>query len=223
MELEIIKNWANDNTGIIALATLVLTFVSAVLAFVYRLIPRKKEKLWNRRNQLERNKKWQKEFTEYIEDTYAKYGDIDRAIVIRDFGRIEQYPKAKNCKGISPLFKVWLVSTYYNGIMVSFGMMEITYIKAVEDNTNWYYCDNKEPNGKKVFLLGKIPYDRIEEVNWRGDEWSDYDPQVFCRFDSKSNEPYDELVYCERIERKDLWAYYREVVKLQNMRNERVC
>jgi hypothetical protein len=221
MELELIKNWANENTGIIALATLLLTFVSAALAFVYRLIPRKNEKLQNRRSRLARNKKWQKEFSDYIQRNYAK--NLDNAIFIRDFGRIEQYPKAKTGKGISPSFKVWLVDTYYNGIMVSLGMLEITYIKAVEDNTNWYYCDNEDPHGKKVFLLGKIPYERIEEVNWQGDEWNDYDPQVFCRFDSKSNEPYDELVYCERIERQDLWPYYHELVRLQDIRNERVC
>lgn len=107
--------------------------------------------------------------------------------------------------------------------MISFGALYITYIKAIEDNTNWYYCDSEDPHGKKVFLVGKIPYDRIEEVNWQGDEWNDYYPQVFCRFDSKSNEPYDEIVYCERIESQDLRPYYHEVVRLQDMRNERMC
>lgn len=223
MELELIKIWANENAGIIALVACLLTFIGIASSFIYKLKQRKNEKPQNLRSRLARNKNRQKEFSEYIEDTYAKYGDIDRAIIIRDFWRIEQYPKAKTGKGISPTFKVWLVNTYYNGIMVSLGMGEITYIKAVEDNTNWYYCEDDDSNEKKVFLVGKVPYDRIEEINWQGDEWNDYYPQVFCRFDSKSNEPYEELVYCERIEREGLWAYYHEEVKLQDMRNERVC
>ena len=221
MELDLIKDWANENAGFIALAACLLAFISAAFAFVYRAIQRKNTKLQNRRSRLERNEKWRIKFSDYYQSFQAK--KLDNPIVIRDFGRIEQYPKAKTDKGISPSFKIWLVGTYYNGIMVSFGMMYITYIKAVEDNTNWYYCDNEDPHGKKVFLLGKIPYDRIEEVNWQGDEWNNYDPQVFCRFDSKSNEPYDELVYCERIDRQDLWPYYHEVARLQDMRNERVC
>ncbi len=221
MELRLIKDWANENSGFIALAACVLAFVSATSAFVHRAIESKNAKLQSRRSRLERNERWRKEFSDYHQRIHAK--GLDNAIIIRDFGRIEEYPKAKTDKGISPSFKVWLAGTYHNGIMVSFGMMEITYIKAVEDSTNWYYCDDKDHEGKKVHLLGKIPYDRIEEVNWQGDEWNNYDPQVFCRFDSKSKEPYDEIAYCERIEREDLWPYYSEVVRLQDMRNKRVC
>ena len=223
MDLEPIKNWANENAGFIGLAALLLAFIVATYTFVHRLKQRKNQTAQNRRIRLGRNEKWRKEFSDYLQKIHAESLDLDHAIFIRDFGRIEQYPKAKTDKGISPSFKVWLADTYHNGIMVSLGMGEITYIKAVEDNTNWYYCDNEDPHGKKVFLVGKIPYDRIEEINWQGDEWNDYYPQVFCRFDSKSNEPYDELVYCERIERQDLWAYYHDVVKLHDMRNERVC
>lgn len=221
MKLELLKDWANENAGLIALVTLLVTFLSAVLALIYRIIPRKNEKLQNRKSQLERNKEWQKEFSDYLQKNFAK--NLDDAIFIRDFGRIEQYPKAKTDKGISPSFKVWFVGTYYNGIMVSLGMLEITYIKAIEDETNWFYCDIEDPHSKKVFLLGKIPYERIEEVNWQGDEWNNYSPHVFCRFDSKSDEPYEELVYCERIDRQDLWPYYHEIVRLKDMRNKRVC
>lgn len=221
MELDLIKDWANENAGFLALIACFLTFIGIALPFFYRAYKSKNEKLQNRRSQLAHNEKLRTEFSDYLDNIYAK--KLDTAIIIRDFGRIEEYPKSKTDKGISPSFKVWLVNNYYNGIMVSFGMMEITYIKAIEDNSNWYYCDSEDPNGIKVFLLGKIPYDRIEEINWQGDEWNNYDPQVFCRFDSKNNEPYDEIVYCERIESEDLRPYYRELVALQDMQNKRVC
>jgi hypothetical protein len=221
MELELIKDWANENAGFISLSAFLIASISTVFTFIYRANQSKNEKLRNQRERLESNEKWRKEFSDYHHRILAK--NLDNAIFIRDFGRIEQYPKAKTDKGISPSFKIWLADTYHNGIMVSFGVMEITYIKAVEDKTNWYYCDSEDPHRKKVHLLGKIPYERIEEVNWQGDEWNNYYPQVFCRFDSKSKEPYDDLVYCERIERQDSWPYYREVDRLQDMRNKRVC
>lgn len=221
MEFESITNWANKNAGLIALAAFILALIGAAITFVHRAIQSKNSKHHSQREQLERKEKWRKAFSDYILRTHAK--DLSRDIIIRDVRRTDQYPKSKTEKGISPSFRVWLAGTYHNGISVHLGMMEITYIKAVEDNTNWYYCDSEEPHGLKVPLLGKIPYDRIEEVNWQGDEWNNYDPQLYCRFDSKNKEPYNELVYCERIEREDLWPYYREVVRLQDMRNERVC
>lgn len=221
MEFGSIINWANKNSGLIALAVFLLTLIVAAIDFIWKAMQSKNAKLCGRREQLEKNEKWRKIFSNHLAETHAK--GLSRDIVIRDFGRIDQYPKAKTDRGISPSFKVWLAGTYHNGVLVHLGMMEITHIKAVEDNTNWYYCDSKDPSGMKVHLLGKIPYDRIEAVNWQGDEWNNYDPQVFCRFDSGSKEPYDELVYCESIERPDLWPYYREVVRLQDMRNERVC
>ena len=221
MEFGTTRNWANENSGFIALAVFLLTLIVAAIDFIWKTVQSKNAKLRGRREQLERNEKWRKKFSDYLAETHAK--SLSRDIVIRDFGRIDQYPKTKTDKGISPSFKVWLADTYHNGVLVHLGMMEITYIKAVEDNTNWYYCNSKDPNGIKVHLLGKIPYGRIEAVNWQGDGWSNYDPQMFCRFDSKSKEPYDEIVYCESIERLDLWPYYREVVRLQDMRNERVC
>ena len=221
VEFGTISNWANKNSGLITIAVLLLTSIVAVIDNVWKKRQSRNAKHHDQRDQLERNDKWRKKISDYIAETHAK--KLSRAMVIRDFGRIDQYPKAKTDKGISPSFKVWLADIYHNGVLVHFGVMEITYIKAVEDDTNWYYCDSKDSEGIKVHLIGKVPYNRIETVNWQGDEWNNYDPQIFCRFDSKDKEPYEELVYCEEVKREHSWPFYREVVRLQNMRNERVC
>lgn len=220
MELGSVTKWANKNPGLIALFGVMITIL---IAGIQHKLRRKQVVHQNMQKELEKTERWRKEFSDYLDRIRAENIQHDIPLIIRDVKRKSQYPKTCHGKGASSSFKVWLVDTYHNGIMVSFGTLQITYIKAIEDNTNWFFCKSDDPEGRKVFLIGKIPFHRIENVNWKGDEYSGYDPHVFCRFDSKDREPYEELVYAESIDRPNSWPYLHEIVRFQDMRNERIC
>jgi hypothetical protein len=220
MELASLKSWADENPGLLSLAALLVSVLVVTVGVIRWKVGRKRDAQRRLRERVGNAEKWRTAFLEYLEEQHAK--ELDRGLVIRDIGRINEYLKTKGEKGISTSFRVGLAGIYHSGIQVHLGMLEITHIKAIEDNTNWYYCDYDDPQGKKVHLIGKIPFNRIEEVNWQGDEYDSH-PHVYCRFDSTTGEPYDELVYCEMIDRRDSWPYFSEIVRLQDMRNKRIC
>jgi hypothetical protein len=222
MDLGSVKNWANENAGLIGLIALLVTVICTAVGAILWVRGRKHAKQRAVREHLENAEKWRKAFSDYLDGIHAQGPPDDIPVVIRDVMRTSRYPKRCQEKGISSFFKVWLRETYHSGILVGLGCLETTYIKAVEDDTNWYYCDHDDPEGKTVYLIGKIPFDRIEEVNWGGDEY-DYCPHLYCRFDSKTKEPYDEFVYAESVDRPDSWPCLREIVRLQDMKNKRVC
>lgn len=129
-------------------------------------------------------------------------------IIIHDIDRMDEYPNIneKN-KGISSWFRAGLADLYTNGIMVilSYGSLAIG-----PDGYRFRKIHEQETGDIQVYLIGKIPYKNIVSVNFDGDEYYNF-PHVFCKFTLKG-EPYEELVFCEKIETGDI-KYYKEVAK----------
>ncbi|QBR84707.1 hypothetical protein E3983_10220 [Legionella israelensis] len=155
----------------------------------------------------------QKEFDEYlIENIWKKKYRSD--VIIRDVKRIDKsYPEAEKSEKIGSWFRIGLLDTYHRGILVGLSVSRLIEtpegIRHLKQDENEYFT---------AFLVGKIPYDSIENVNWEGDEYYNY-PHIFCHFEHKNKEPYEELIYCventNNLERK----FYTEVAKHEDVIN----
>lgn len=64
-------------------------------------------------------------------------------------------------------------------------------------------------------LIGYVPYENIETVNWDGDEYYSF-PHIFCYFDTKRKEPYETLEFCEE-KHFDGDPYYTKVAEYDSV------
>lgn len=107
--------------------------------------------------------------------------------------RIDNYPEAKETRGISPWFRAGLAGTYHRGILAALSWGTLT-----KDREHWRFTDRAagEKGDIKVLLIGSIPYENIDNVDWNGDEYYS-DPRVYCFFSYKK-EPYEHVGFYEK-------------------------
>ena len=152
--------------------------------------------------------KWKPEFESKIFERRRK--GLREDIIIRDMRRVDQYPNApEDAKGISPWFRIGLIGTYHRGVEA--GLHWQSLVKDPSTN-QWRYPNHKadEIGELNVLLVGYIPYENIESVDWEGDEYYGF-PHVYCYFDTKRKEPYEALAFCEKRHLDD-HNYYSKVV-----------
>lgn len=133
--------------------------------------------------------------------------NLRKDAIIRHVNRLDSYPDVDpDSKGISPWFRVGLLDTYHKGIYIAlrFGTLS-------EGPDGWRYTNYKkdEKGDIKVYMIGKIPYEFIEGVDFDGDEYY-YFPHIYCHFANKG-EPYAEIVFCEEVDMGHGHLYYRKV------------
>jgi len=136
-------------------------------------------------------------------------------VIVRDMKRVDNYPEAEDKgKGISPWFKVGLMGTYHKGILAGLQSGTLTLDKRRE---KWRYTNHKagEKGDIKVILIGYIPYENIEAVDWEGDEYGGH-PHIYCYFDAKRKEPYEKLAFCEQKFLHE-FPFYTEVADYNNV------
>ncbi|WP_299948655.1 hypothetical protein [uncultured Microbulbifer sp.] len=148
-----------------------------------------------------------KQFQEEIFKCRAE--EIRKDVIIRHVNRMDSYPDIDDkAKGISPWFRAGLLDTYHKGIMVGlrFGTLS-------EGPDGWRFTKHNdgEKGDIKVYMIGKIPYEFVERVNFDGDEYYNF-PHIFCHFANKG-EPYSEIVFCEEIDMGNGHSYYKEIAK----------
>lgn len=163
---------------------------------------------------VELRKKWKAEFEPRIWDTHQK--KLRRDVVIRDMKRIDKYPDIDaKAKGISPWFRVGLVGTYHRGIQVGMGWETLTKDSKTSRwrNTNYKV---RESGDIKVLLLGLIPFENIDNVDWEGDEFYDY-PHIYCFF-SFRKEPYEHIGYYTEKTPPNGLPFYTEVAQYSDVR-----
>nr|WP_321251752.1 hypothetical protein [uncultured Ruegeria sp.] len=150
--------------------------------------------------------KWRPEFEGYFLET-AKNGYVGDTI-IHDVGRLDTYPNSGDEKGISSWFRVGLMGTYHKGILLG---LRWTYLKEKEGG--WVENSTGEEDGSiKVMLLGEVPYECIESVNFDGDDFYNK-PHIYCHFDFQG-EPYERLFYGEQFQlNAGLRYHYRELAE----------
>ena len=155
------------------------------LGLAYSILKDFRNILWGRRRTLTNSQrlalrqKWKPQFEAKIWDTYRRKLRSD--VIIRDLRRVDTYPDLKKDeKGISPWFRVGLVGTYHRGILVGLRWGSLT---KHEDGEHWRFTNHAagERGDLKVVLLGSIPYENIDNVDWDGDEYYGY-PHIYCFF-----------------------------------------
>ena len=157
--------------------------------------------------------RWKNEFEENLgrlrNESELDYGPV----IIRDVRRFDCYPEVdEKATKPSPWYRVGLLQTYHKGIEVG---IEFGYLMLGQDAGEWRKADVSEQGKVKVLLVGRIPYERIKSVDWRGDGYYNC-PHIYCDFSDKHKGPYEELVYCEVgivYERMT----YREVTNLDSV------
>jgi hypothetical protein len=144
--------------------------------------------------------------------------NLRKDVIIRHVNRMDDYPNVNPGPGISPWFKIGLLDTYHMGIVVGLGWEGL-----IRESTGWRKPNYK--NGEKgvvtLMLTGEIPYDFIESLNVRGDEYY-YLPHIFCHFANRG-EPYQRLYYTEKVDMGHGHDYWKEVVPYEEVaRNSKV-
>lgn len=125
-------------------------------------------------------------------------------------GWLDCYPEGGNeGKGISAWFRVGLMGTYHRGILV--GVRWET-LNRLPNGGGWRLTDYaaNETGEIKVILIGEIPYERIESVDWRGDEYYGC-PHIYCHFDGPGRMPYQRLGYSEQRQNINGPPFYVDV------------
>ena len=158
--------------------------------------------------------KWKEEIQSHLHSMGDDLGYVDT--IIRDIKRVDNYPNADDRKkGISPWFRVGILGIYHRGLQV---VLRIEGLKYEEDEGGWRYCDYQAGEEKDInaYLVGRIPFERIVSIDWEGDEYYNY-PHVYCHFTSKSKEPYEELIFCEK-RKLDRFTYYSDLTRYDDVR-----
>ncbi len=129
-------------------------------------------------------------------------------VIIRDMRRVDGYPDADaKRKGVSPWFRAGLMGTYHRGVLIGLRWETLT---ATPDS-QWRFTrhNDGEKGDVNVVLIGHVPYENIESVDWDGDEYYGL-PHIYCHFDARRKEPYEKLAFCEKRELDDI-PFYKEV------------
>ena len=136
--------------------------------------------------------KWKGAFETHIAERH--HNKLRKDVIIRDMKRIDSYPDTLEGKGISSWFRVGLVGTYHRGILV--GLNWGTLVEEA-DGLRFRNYKAEEQGDLKAMLIGRIPYENIESVDWEGDEYYGL-PHIYCFFTYKK-EPYEGLSFYEEI------------------------
>ena len=114
-----------------------------------------------------------------------------------------------------PRFRAALVGTYHKGIQV--GLRWDTLTKHDKDD-RWRRTNYKagETGDIKVVLIGLIPFENIENVDWDGDNFYNY-PHIYCFF-SFRKEPYEHVGYYTQTTPLHGLPFYTEVASYDSVR-----
>jgi len=188
-------------------------FEYGLLSLVYRIIGdvwsaiRGKQRRLSTHEIVQLRQKWKNEFeTQLLERRQA---GLRSDVIVRDMRRLDNYPNTGDKgKGISPWFRVGLMGTYHKGIQVGLRWGTLT---MDQERNKWRYTDYQkgEKGDIKVILIGYVPYENIEAVDWDGDEFYGF-PHIYCYFSTKRKEPYERLAFCEEKRLND-FPFYSEV------------
>ena len=149
-------------------------------------------------------------------EVWKNYRDkLREDVIIRDMKRLDSYPETTDSKGISPWFRGGLVDTYHRGIFVGLGWRTLTKQGTSEQ---WRFTDRtaKESGDITVLLIGSIPYENVESVDWNGDEYYGY-PHIYCFFSYKK-EPYEHVGFYSRTAPPDMPPFYTEIAPYDQVR-----
>jgi hypothetical protein len=138
--------------------------------------------------------------------------------IIRDVKRADSYPHLSDKeKGISAWFRVGLLGVYHRGIQVGLRIEALVKDPAV----GWRLYDSaSEQPDLNAYVVGLIPFERIVNIDWGGDEYY-YVPHIYCRFTGRKKQPYEQVVFSEKrkLERPGTTdiVYFTEIAKYDDV------
>jgi hypothetical protein len=186
----------------------------SLLKDVIGLVLRKRRRL-SPSEVLELRHKWKPLFEAHV---WKKHRDkLTSEIIVRDMKRIDNYPDAKETRGISPWFRAALVGTYHRGIYA--GLRWGTLTKQKGGGEHWRFTDRAagEKGDVRVLMIGSILYEDIDNVDWDGDEYYS-DPHVYCFFTHKQKEPYEHTGFYTKTTPTNGLPFYIEVAPYEQVR-----
>lgn len=125
--------------------------------------------------------------------------------IIRHVERSDNYPNLDNKKGISPWFRVEVKGLYHRGIEVFIELRSARLVKK-----HWKFCKSNDKDAVTVMVIGKIPFDLIDTVDWYGDEYYK-EPHIYLNYSKKRKDPYEQIVVAQKIFLQDGDFYYDEI------------
>lgn len=134
---------------------------------------------------IEKREGWRPIFNKFFWDHREHGTDA----IIHDVGRVDTYPDTPNEPGIGSWFRVGLMGTYHRGILLGLRWANI----AQQPNGKWREVAHDAPERLRVILVGKVPYECIERVNFDGDHYYNK-PHLFLHFDFRG-EPYEQITF----------------------------
>ncbi len=188
--------------------------------FVYSLVKDAWSKIRPKRRVLtpaqivESRQKWKAEVEPWIVENCRK--KLRHDVIIRDMKRIDRYPETSDEQGISPWFRGALVGTYHRGVQIGLTWAELTMHSDGESYRRTNY-DAGEKGDINTLLIGLIPYENIENIDWDGDEYYNY-PHLYCYFLRQRREPYERLAYFTEIVPSHGIPHYSEVADYEAVR-----
>ena len=127
-------------------------------------------------------------------------------IIVVNIGALHKYPTFDLSEpGRDPGWKLELKGVDHAGIEVFVG---VNFATPADKPKEWCIHFDEVPNGRKVYLVGHIPFDNIRAIDWSGDEFST-SPKFFCRF-NRHGDPYDDHRVYE-LKQPDTHPYFDSI------------
>ncbi|WP_077343060.1 hypothetical protein [Pseudocolwellia agarivorans] len=142
-----------------------------------------------------------------------KANKLTSDIILRDVDRVDLYPETSDDEGISSWFRLGLLETYHRGIRVA---LRIGSLVEVENGYRFRDYVNGEDGDLKVWMVGEIPFESIESINWSGDGYYGQ-PHIYCHFEHDQGEPYERIVFCEERELQPGMRYFSEIADFKDV------
>jgi hypothetical protein len=98
-------------------------FLYSLLRDSFNFIHGKKRRLSNSQI-IELRQKWKPLFETHVWEQHRD--KLTSEIIVRDMRRIDNYPEAKETRGISPWFRAGLAGTYHRGILAALSWGTLT-------------------------------------------------------------------------------------------------
>lgn len=186
-------------------------FIYSVLKDIYGLVVRRRRRL-TPQQVVELRQRFKGEIEPVIRE--RQRGGEYVEVVIRDMKRFDEYPDPPKQRGgrIPSWFKIEVVGTYHRGIQVGMRGEELVY-----GSSGWRIVDYDSERGATAILIGEIPYERIERVDWRSDDALGL-PTIYCYFDASDGTPYERRVFGFERDHTLGWKYYVEAATLAEVK-----
>lgn len=107
-------------------------------------------------------------------------------LIIRSIDDTDYPSVGREKSGIGGWFRVQLWDFYHNGLCVILSGMHV-----VVQGKAWRAAKHDEDDARFGYMLGRIPFGSIVEVDAAGDEYYS-EPHIFCRFEHMG-EPYESI------------------------------